>query len=157
MKKWIILWAMGAALWIVQPAVSLAQHGHGSKAGDPEMETKEVLVEGVRVLFQIMDNKAYKKMLAQMKVKEEAEADTTHNIGVALVDEKTRKTVMDAQVNMKVVDPAGKEQIKMLRPDVAMKSHGAYFNLPKKGRYQVMILFKIGDQKRTAGIYYELK
>jgi hypothetical protein len=38
-----------------------------------------------------------------------------------------------------------------------MKSYDAYFNLKEKGKYQVMILFKIEEQKRTAGIYYELK
>jgi hypothetical protein len=26
-----------------------------------------------------------------------------------------------------------------------------------KGKYQVMILFKTGDKKSTAGIYYEVK
>jgi hypothetical protein len=38
-----------------------------------------------------------------------------------------------------------------------MKSYDAYFNLPEKGKYQIMILFKIEDRKRTAGIYYDLK
>jgi hypothetical protein len=38
-----------------------------------------------------------------------------------------------------------------------MKSYDAYFNLLEKGKYQVMVLFKIGDKKRSAGIYYELK
>jgi len=58
---------------------------------------------------------------------------------------------------MKVVDLKGKDQIKTLKYEEAMKSYDAYFNLPEKGKYQVMILFKIGDQKRTVGIYYDLK
>jgi hypothetical protein len=76
---------------------------------------------------------------------------------VTLKDEKTQKEITDAQINMKVVDPKGKDQIKALKYEDMMKSYDTYFNLPEKGKYQVITLFKIGDKKRTAGIYYELK
>jgi hypothetical protein len=122
-----------------------------------KMDTKEVLVEGVKVTFQIMDNKEHQKMLKDMKMKEDIESGTTHNITVTLKDEKTQKEIADAQINMKVVDPKGKDQIKSLKYEDMMKSYDAYFNLPEKGKYQVMILFKVGEQKRTAGIYYEVK
>ena len=36
-------------------------------------------------------------------------------------------------------------------------SYDAYFNLKEKGKYQVMILFKAGEKKSSAGIYYEVK
>jgi hypothetical protein len=96
-------------------------------------------------------------MLADMKMKEDVEAGTTHNIAVTLVDEKTNKEVTNAEVNMKVIDPAEKSQIKALKPDTMMKYYNAYFNLSQKGKYQVLIVFKIGDKKNTAGIYYEVK
>jgi hypothetical protein len=38
-----------------------------------------------------------------------------------------------------------------------MKSYDAYFNLPQKGKYEILVLIKSGDQKKTAGVYYELK
>ena len=139
-------------------SVSLAQHGHGGMSGGSmKMDTKEVLVEGVKVVFQIMSNQEHQKMLKDMKMKENVEAGTTHNITVTLKDEKIQKEITDAQINMKVVDPKGKDQVKALKYEEAMKSYDAYFNLSEKGKYQVMMLFKIGDQKRTAGIYYELK
>jgi hypothetical protein len=140
-------------------SVSLAQHSHGgmSTGTSMKMDTKEVIVEGVKVVFQIMANESHKKMLKDMKMKEDIEPGTTHNITVILKDEKTHKEITDAQINMKVVDPKGKDQIKTLKYEEAMKSYDAYFNLPEKGKYQVMILFKTGDQKRTAGIYYDLK
>ena len=87
-----------------------------------------------------------------MKMNEDIEPGTTHNVTVTLKDEKTQKEIADAQITMKVVDPKGKDQIKPLKYEEMMKSYDAYFNLPEKGKYQVMILFKIGDQKRTAGI-----
>ncbi len=139
--------------------VSLAQHSHGGMSmGTPmKMETKEVLVEGVKVTFQIMANEEHRKMLKDMKMKEDIEPGTTHNITVTLKDEKSQKEITNAQVMMKVVDPKGKAQIKPLKYEEMMKSYDAFFNLPEKGKYQVMILAKTGEKKITAGIYYELK
>jgi hypothetical protein len=144
---------------LILPSVSLAQHSHGgmSMGGSMKMETKEVLVEGVKVVFQIMSNQEHQKMLKDMKMKEDIEAGTTHNITVTLKDEKTQKEITDAQITMKVVDPKGKDQIKTLKYEDMMKSYDTYFNLPEKGKYQVMVLCKIGEQKKTAGIYYEVK
>ncbi len=122
-----------------------------------KMETKEVLVEGVKVTFQTMANDEHKKMLKDMKMNEDIEPGTTHNITVTLKDEKTQKDVTNAQITMKVVDPKGKDQIKPLKYEDMMKSYDAFFNLPEKGKYQVMILAKIGEKKITAGMYYDLK
>jgi hypothetical protein len=139
-------------------SVSLAQHGHGGMSGGSmKMDTKEVLVEGVKVVFQIMSNQEHEKMLKDMKMKETVEAGTTHNITVTLKDEKTQKEVTDAQISMKVVDPKGKDQIKTLKYEGEMKSYDAYFSLPEKGKYQVMILAKTGEKKITAGVYHEVK
>jgi len=139
-------------------SVSLAQHGHGGMSGGSmKMETKDVIVEGIKVSLMVMANENHKKMLADMKMKEDIEPGTTHNITVTLKDEKTQKEITDAQINMKVVDPKGKDQIKTLKYEGEMKSYDAYFNLPEKGKYQIMILAKTGEKKTTAGIYYELK
>ena len=140
-------------------AISLAQHSHGGMSmGTPmKMDTREVLVEGVKVTFQIMANDEHKKMLKDMKMKENVEAGRTHNVTVTLKDEKTQKEMTDAQISMKVVDPKGKDQIKTLKYEGEMKSYDAYFNLPEKGTYQIMILAKVGEKKTTAGIYYDLK
>jgi hypothetical protein len=122
-----------------------------------KMDTKEVLVEGVKVTFQMMANDEHQKMLKDMKMKEDIEPGTTHNITVTLKDQKTQKEITDAQVTMKVVDPKGKDQVKPLKYEGEMKSYDTYFNLPEKGKYQVMILAKMGEKKLTAGIYYDIK
>ena len=159
MKKLISVLGILFFCLVIFASASLAQHSHGGMStGTPmKMDTKEVLVEGVKVSFQIMANVDHKKMLKDMKMKEDIEPGTTHNITVILKDDKTQKEITDAQINMKVVDPKGKDQIKTLKYEGEMKSYDAYFNLPEKGKYQVMILFKVGEQKRTAGIYYEVK
>jgi len=159
MKKLIsVLWLMFFCLFTFA-SISLAQHSHGGMSmGTPmKMDTKEVLAEGVKVTFQMMANDEHRKMLKDMKMKEDIEPGTTHNITVTLKDEKTQKEITNAQINMKVIDPKGKDQVKSMKYDEMMKSYDAYFNLKEKGKYQVMILFKIEEQKRTAGIYYELK
>ena len=140
-------------------SLSFAQHSHGHGMGGSamKMETREVLSEGVKVTFQIMANEEHKKMLKDMKMKEDVEAGTTHNITVVLKDQKSQKEITDAEITMKVVDPKGKDQIKPMKYEGMMKSYDAYINLPDKGKYQVIVLVKKGDQKIPAGIYYEIK
>ena len=158
MKRLISILLVAIVGLFVLSSVLLAQHGGMKMGGESmKMETKDVIVEGIKVSFMVMLNENHKKMLADMKMKEDIEPGTTHNITVILKDDKTQKEITDAQINMKVVDPKGKDQIKTLKYEEAMKSYDAYFNLPDKGKYQVMILFKTGDQKKTAGIYYEIK
>jgi len=159
MKRLISVIGVFVFCLFIFASISLAQHSHGGMSmGTPmKMDTKEVLVEGVKVTFQMMANDEHQKMLKDMKMKEDIEAGTTHNITVTLKNEKTQKEILDAKITMKVVDPKGKDQIKTLKYEGEMKSYDAYFNLKEKGKYQVMILFKIEEQKRTAGIYYELK
>ena len=159
MKRLILVIGVFVFCLFTFASVSLAQHSHGGMSmGTPmKMDTKEVIVEGVKVTFQIMVNDEHRKMLKDMKMKEDIEPGTTHDITVTLKDEKTQKEIANAQINMKVVDPKGKDQIKALKYEEMMKSYDAYFNFPEKGKYQVMILFKVGEQKKTAGIYYEVK
>jgi hypothetical protein len=159
MKKIILVLGMVILSLFVLSSLCAAQHSHGgmSMAQPMKMYTKDVIVEGVQVTFQIMDNDEHQKMLKEMKMKEAIEPGTTHNITVILKDEKTQKEIANAQITMKVIDPMGKDQVKALKYQDAMKSYDAYFKLPDKGKYQVIMLFKIGEQKRTAGIYYEIK
>jgi hypothetical protein len=140
-------------------SVTPAQHGHGgsSKEVSSKMETKEVLVEGIKIAFMIMTNEEHQKMLKEMKIKETIEPGTTHNISVTVKDEKTDKEITDAKVSIKVVDPKHKDQIKSLKYVENLKSYDGYFNLSEKGKYQILVLVRKGDQKRTAGISYEIK
>jgi hypothetical protein len=135
-----------------------AQHSHGgmTMGEGMKMDTKEVLVEGLKITFQVMANADHLKMLKDMKMKEDIETGTTHNVTVTLKDQHGMD-VTAAKVSMKVVDPKGKDQIKSLKYEDMMKSYDAYFNLPEKGKYQILVLIRTGDQKRTAGIYYEIK
>jgi hypothetical protein len=159
MKKYSGLALAIGLVYMLFPGFSSAQHthGHGSGGGSMKMDTREVLAEGVKVAFQIMANEEHRKMLKDMKMKDDIESGTTHNVTVILTDQSTQKEITDAAVSMKVVDPKGKDQIKSLKYESSMKSYDAYFTMPEKGKYELLVLIKAGDQKKTAGIYYELK
>ena len=157
MKKNLLILAAVAAVLMMTPTFCMAQHMHGSAGSSMKMDTREVLVEGVKVTFQIMANAEHLKMLKDMKMKDDVEAGTTHNVTVVLTDQATQKGITDAAVSMKVVDPKGKDQIKSLKYESSMKSYDGYFNMPQKGKYELLVLIKAGDQKKTAGTYYELK
>jgi hypothetical protein len=159
MKQLVLVLGIFVLGLLVLSSVSIAQHGgHGGMGSSAmKMETREVLAEGVKMTFQIMANDEHRKMLKEMKMKEDVEPGTTHNITLTLKDEKTQKEITDAQVSLKVIDPKGKDQIKEMKYEGAMKSFDAYFALPDKGKYQVIVLVKRGDHKMPAGIFYELK
>jgi uncharacterized protein (DUF2147 family) len=157
MKKHRLMLAAAAAAIMMAPALCGAQHTHGSAGSSMKMDTREVLVEGVKVTFQIMANDEHRKALKDMKMRDDIEAGTTHNVTVVLTDQTTQKGITDATVSMKVVDPKGKDQIKSLKYEGSMKSYDGYFNMPEKGKYELLVLIKTGDQKKTAGTYYELK
>ena len=92
-KMTLLLLAVFVGLFVLS-SVSLAQHSHGGMSGGSmKMDTKEVLVEGVKVVFQIMANQEHQKMLKDMKMKEDVEAGTTHNITVTLKNEKNQKEI----------------------------------------------------------------
>jgi len=146
-----------ASLFMFGHTQVFAQHGHGHGATHDAMPTQDVLVEGVVVGFAVMTNTDHRKMLRQMKMKDDIEAGTTHNITVTLKDQKTREPITDANVGLRVVDPSGSDQIKTLRFEPSMNSYDGYFNMPAKGKYQILVLAKYADQKKTAGIYHEVK
>jgi hypothetical protein len=114
-------------------------------------------LEGFKASFSIMDMAAHKKMLKEMKMKVEINPQATHNIAVTLTDTRTNAAVADAVVKMKVINPKGKDQIKLLDFTPAMNQYAGDFNLSDKGRYQILILFKSGGKKHAAGFYYALK
>ena len=99
----------------------------------------------------------HKKMLQSMKMKMAVDPQATHNIAVTLTDTRSNQPVSDAAVKMKVIDPKGKDQMKMLDFIMGMNQYAGDFTLAEKGKYQILILFKTGGKKQAAGFYYSLK
>ena len=172
------LFAIAALLLVIFflpfSAIAQHQHQHGgmSMPGMPGMEgekkmestvgnetssSRTFLVDGVRASFSIMNMAEHKNMLKDMKMDLQVDPQATHNIAVTLTDTRTNLPLNDAVVKMKVIDPKGKAQIKLLDLTPAMNQYAGDFTLPEKGRYQILILFKAGGKKQAAGFYYALK
>lgn len=157
------------------PLTVFSQHQHGgmSMPGMPGMEggkkpessigneaspSRTFLLEGgIKASFSIMPMAEHKKMLKDMKMKVEVDPKATHDIAVTLTDTRTNLPITDAVVKMKVIDPKGKDQIKLMDFIAGMNQYAGDFTLPEKGRYQILILFKAGGKKEAAGFYYAMK
>ena len=157
---------------LLLPYLAVAQHQHGGMPGMPGMEgekkgeatignetstSRTFLLGGVKASFSIMPMAEHKKMLKDMKMKVEVDPQATHNIAVTLTDTRSNQPINDAVVKMKVIDPKGKEQIKLLDFTLAMNQYSGDFALSEKGRYQILILFKAGGKKQSIGFYYQFK
>jgi hypothetical protein len=152
-------------------AVAQHQHGGMSMPGMPGMEgekkmepsvgketspNRTFLLDDLKASFSIMPMAEHKKMLKDMKMKVEVDPQATHNIAVTLTDTRTNQPIGDAVVKMKVIDPKGKEQTKLLDFTMGMNQYAGDFTLFEKGRYQILILFKTGGKRQAGGFYYRL-
>lgn len=171
MKLFFTIPALLLAIFLL-PYLAVAQHQHGGMPGMPGMEgekkmepsvgketspSRTFLLEGVKASFTIMNMAEHKKMLKDMKMKIEVDPQATHNIAVTLTDTRTNQPISDALVKMKVIDPKGKTQGKLLDFTIVMNQYAGDFTLSGKGRYQILILFKANSKKQAAGFYYTLK
>ena len=170
--KYPLLIAMFLWLAFSLPLPAPAQHQHGGMPGMPGMEgekkmepsvgretspTRAFLLDGVKASFSITPMADHKKMLQDMKMKVDVDPQATHNIAVTLTDTRSNVPIGDAVVKMKVISPRGKDQVKPLDYLQGMNQYAGDFTLNEKGRYQILILFKTGGQKKAAGFYYRLK
>jgi len=140
---------------------SAHDHGAHQMESKPEMKMPEgmhmhnVDIDGHKVTFHIMDQKAFRNYMDNMghethKMKE----GMTHYVMIDITD-KDGKKIKRAKVKMKLIDPAGKASEKVGFP--MMGSFGAEFDMTAKGKYQVMTLFKVKDHKHHGGFWHEMK
>ena len=139
---------------------SLAQHGHMGAEKQPEMKMKmastDVVADGLVVTFMVMPNSTHKGMLKNMKMEDDIEPGSSHNIMVLIKDEKSGGEFPGARVSLKVADADDEEQIKTGSYKKMMRTYDAYFTLTKTGKYTITVLLDTGVQKRSIGISYEM-
>ncbi len=103
-----------------------------------------------------MPNSSHKNMLKNMKMEDDIEPGSTHNIMVLLKDEKTGEEFAGARVSLKVVDSDDGEQMKTASYKKMMRTYDAYFKLAKTGKYMITVLLDTGALKRSIGLSYEM-
>jgi hypothetical protein len=151
MKKMTVL--IAAVLTLSAPLAALAmdhesmpmEHGSGMMAMGKVAH--EEVVDGVKATFNIIDIKA--------KMKEMGMKDT-HHIMVVFTDAKSGSRLSKGVVNVKVVGPDKKEQVKELMG--MEEGFGSDFTMQEKGKYGVMAKFKLKDGKvRSVKFWYTVK
>lgn len=141
-------------------SLSFAQHeqmGEDKQQAQPmKMPSIDVFTDGVHVTFMVMKNESHKNMLKQMKMNEELEQGTTHNIMILVRDEKTGKEFAHIPVTIMVADPDDNEQTKKGSYKDMMRTYDAYFRMNQTGKYQIRVLFETEGKKRSIGISHDM-
>ena len=143
------------------PSPGFSQMKHETMKSEPMMNTptKEVTVDGIKVLFWVETMMEHHRMMKKMGVPMEGmmmDADSTHEIAVSLIEEATQKSITDAAINLKIIRPDGSHQTKMAMWMKGMDHYGNDFKMDQKGKYQILTLFKVGEKKHKTGFYYDL-
>ena len=158
MEKMTVLIAAVLTLSAPLTALSMDHESMPMEHGSMKMEhgggmmamgklAHEEVVDGVKATFNIIDIKA--------KMKEMGMKDT-HHIMVVFSDAKSGSRLSKGVVNVKVVGPDKKEQVKELMG--MEEGFGSDFTMPEKGKYGVMAKFKLKDGKvRSVKFRYTVK
>lgn len=147
MKKWIVFALTATIMSISSFATASEGHkGHGD-AKDPASKgatfKHEAMVDGIHSEFQIMS-------LESMNMKDPE--GNTHHIMVKLFRNNPKEPVKEAVGKIKVISPSGKEQIGTLKNYSGI--FAANFTFPEKGKYGIICLLKVKDQKVVFKFWY---
>ena len=119
------------------------------------MEMHAMEIDGYKVNFHIMDQKAFRNYMDNMGHKtHKMKEGMTHYIMMDITDKEGNK-IKKAKVKLKVIDPSGKNQENVAFPMTG--NFGAEFDMAHKGKYQIMTLFKAKSDKHHDGFWYEMK
>ncbi len=146
MKTSIVIMAITVFFLAAVPAV--AMQGHDGKSmsehdkGDMGFK-HDAVVDGMRSEFQIMS-------LESMKMTDDQ--GRTHHIMVKLFDEKTKAEIKNAVGKIKIIAPDGSEQVSTLKNYSGI--FAANFTFADKGKYGVICLLKVQDQRRVVKFWY---
>ena len=127
--------------------------GHG-QTQMPAMTTKEntgptvtfkyqAVVKNIRAEFQIMS-------LASMNMKDQN--GDTHHVMVKLFHDTMNHAIKDAVGKVKIIKPDGKEQTNSLKNYNGI--FAANFSVKKTGKYGVICLVKVGEEKYLFKFWY---
>jgi len=131
------------------------EHSSGSMSMPEGMKMQSIDVDGYKLSFHIMDNKAFRKYMDDMgHTTHKMREGMSHYVMVDIADKDGAK-IKRSKVKLKIITPGGKEAEKVAFP--MMGSFGSEFDMTEKGEYQIMTLFKIGEGKHKGGFRQEMK
>ena len=146
-KKILIIMAIVLGAYVPMTLAADAEHenmdGH-DKAMNAQ-QTEDMFLEKRNI-------DGYDVQFHVMKVSPGLEHGGSHNFMVKIEDQG--KVLEDVVINSKVIDPSGASESKYLNKMGEWYMNG--YDLGKKGKYQLIILFKTADgKKHKGGVYYQ--
>ena len=102
-----------------------------------------------------MNGKAFRAYMDNMGHKSHKMREGMSHYIMVDISDKDGNKIKRAKVKLKILSPASKETEKLAFP--MMGSFGAEFGMTEKGKYQIMTLFKIKDEKHKGGFWHEMK
>ncbi|HUJ18586.1 MAG TPA: hypothetical protein VL197_11405 [Nitrospirota bacterium] len=144
--------------------ISMPFTAAGSNQASPQQErgagfsgagaiAHEEIIDGVKATFKVLNMK--ESMLVH-GVEMPRGIKETHHLAVVFRNAKSGRLLTEGQVRAKIIGPDHREQIKDL---AEMKGHfGVDVDLLKKGKYGIMVKFKIDDEMvRETRFWYTVK
>jgi len=117
-------------------------------------------VDGYILNYSVQTADEHKKMMTDMKIdpaKMKMTPQATHFFSLEMKG-ADGKVVDNAVVRVKIIDPDQKDQIQWAEFLKEMNHFSCDFNMQKKGKYGVIVLFKTADEKKhIAKFWHELK
>lgn len=134
-----------------------SDHSMGSeKRQMMKMPSTDVFADGVQATFMVMKNESHENMLKQMKMNEDIEKGSTHNIMILLKDEMTGREFANIPVTIVVTDQNDNEQRKRGSYKDMMRTYDAYFKMSQSEKYEIRIVFETEGTKRSIGVSHEM-
>ncbi|MEA1946617.1 MAG: hypothetical protein U9N83_04870 [Thermodesulfobacteriota bacterium] len=156
MKKTIVFFTMFLIICSIMPNMTIADttHERHIQTHMPAMTTKghtgptgtfehTMIEKNIRAEFQIMS-------LASMNMKDPN--GDSHHVMVKLFDDSANYPIKDAVGKVKVIEPNGNEQINSLKNYNGI--FAANFSFKKTGKYGVICLVKVGEEKYLFKFWY---
>ncbi|MDT8316539.1 MAG: hypothetical protein RQ824_00920 [bacterium] len=131
------------------------EHSSDGMAMSQPMKMHSIDVDGYKLDFHIMDQKAFRKYMDNMgHTSHKMREGMSHYVMVDISDKDGGK-IKRSKMKLKIISPGNKESEKVAFP--MMGSFGSEFDMTEKGEYQIMTLFKINDEKHKGGFRHEMK
>jgi hypothetical protein len=157
------------AIMVFASGASVAmEHQHGLQMQDSKgmkmskkmdmsdgMKMHSIDVDGYKLNFHIMDHKAFRSYMDNMGHESHKMREGMSHYVMVDISDKDGNKIKRAKVKLKIITPSSKESEKVAFP--MMGSFGSEFDMTEKGKYQIMTLFKIKDEKHKGGFRHEMK
>lgn len=120
--------------------------------------TEKIEVDGYTVEHNLMTMTKHHNMMQNMKMdvsKMKMDVKASHHLSLKISDTKTGKSISNAIVKVKAINPDKSSQEQMAMANEMMNDYGCDLSMKEKGKYGIIVLFKTTDGSLHTIKYWE--